>query len=322
MIKKLTGLAFAVVAATVLTGCAYTNPERALFLETHEFRPELSRASNILESFMYYNVKDNPIDQEVQGDLKIAEDGSVTLEGLGMAASLYDAARIGGPLPGTSSGWGAFGVGMGLSIAKSLFSRGNPLAHSTLLGYLPVEEAPDYTEARAVFTEKVAKGVIATFNELYPNAKTNVLTSNDRVSLYFDNYVEIDDEKLGCEFWNEEVEKKKTYCAVRIRMFKRHISDSYLIKANPAISKEGNQVWAFTGDAGQILFYGGEKQNINWTTFAMALAKHLPEYAYAFIPVLENSDGKSPMFVIEKDRVNFFIKPKAATEEAAQETKK
>lgn len=317
MIKKLTSLACALIGVATLSGCAYTNPERAAFIETHEFRPEMSRASNLLETFMYYNVKDNPIDQEVQGDIKLTEDGSVTLQGLGWAAGLHNAATMGGPLPGISSGWGAIGVGMGLSIVQNLFSRGNPLARPALLGYLPLEEAPDYTEARAVFTEKVAKAVIATFNELYPDAKTNVLKSKDRVSLFFDNYVEIEDEKLGCQFWNEEVEEAKTYCAVRVRMFKRHISDSYLIKANPAISDEGNQVWAFTGDAGQILFYGGEKQKINWAVFAMALSKHLPKYAYAYINAMETPDGKSPMLVVEKDRVNFFVKPKAQMQAAS-----
>lgn len=314
MIKKLTCLACALIGVTTLSGCAYTNPEGQMKLETQDFQPELSRASNLLQYFRYYNVNANPLDQEVEGDPKIAKDGSVVLEGLGWAAGLHNVGTMSGPLPGISNGWGAIGIGLGLSITKSLFTRANPLTHTALLGYLPLEEAADFTEARAVFNDKIAQAAIETFKELYPDAKINVNKSEDRVSLVYDNYVEIEDEKLGCKFWNEEVDKTGDYCAVRVRAFKRHMSEHFVITANPVISNEGNKVWVFTSDMGWIGFAGGKKQGINWTNFMFALSKHLPKYAYIFMPTLDNPNGKNPMFVIEKDRVNFFIKPKVDTQ--------
>ena len=72
--------------------------------------------------------------------------------------------------------------------------------------------------------------------------------------------------------------------------------------------------YSFTaeGNVNYVGFYGLDKQ-LPWVETMMKGAHHLPEYTFMYLTSNSKINGRTtPPMIIEKDRVNFFVKPKEA----------
>lgn len=54
----------------------------------------------------------------------------------------------------------------------------------------------------------------------------------------------------------------------------------------------------------------GQKNAVNWTNVLSASVRYLPENMIIFAGIRKIEDGKkTPPMVLEKDRINFFVRP-------------
>lgn len=312
MLKKLALAACAVAMVIGTTGCAVQS-SRALTHSSEPYNNEWSRAKNLTEVFGYIHEEDR---DAPEGSV-VSDDGSIVMDTAAWAGLLHNASTMGGPLPGVS-GWGSVGVGLGLSILQSAFTPGRRDAKIGFFGYVPAEKAPDFTEARAVFLDQLFESTKATVKELYPEAAMS-WNYSDRKGLQYWYQIWIQDEKLGCKA-GKNAKDKSDWCMVGMIARRKHEVDGWLLPSNPMAGPVLDKAWVLQNYSGEMSFVGGEKQNMDWAKFMVALSKHLQPYTYIYVKAMKGPSGVNPPFVVEKDRVNFFIKTEAA--KAAEATAK
>ncbi len=302
MFKKFSAIACAVAVAATLAGCASVLPPD----DDSELKYDhsLSRAKNLVFWRAFKSIKDVEAPEGVEFD----SDGSVLLHTAGWTANLYSAS--GSFLPGTSNLGSAFGIGLGLSLVADAFKQPPLTARNVSFGYVPLEQATSSFEARKLYLERLAKVLEDSAKKMYPNAqvkqdfyhiKESMLTAD-----VFTGGIEIIDEKLGCHPFSEDIDKEET-CSIWVS---HRLPSVPTTGTNPALGPS-IQAWRIT--LGTIESQGGKKQGIDWAKLLVSCTDSLPAYTMIYVTSQEAPDGtRNPPMVLEKGRVNFFVKPKAA----------
>ena len=293
MNKKLP-LVAALLGAIFLTGCS-TVPE-----SQWQYNDRYSRAHNIATTFQYHEgISDTDAPEGYEGD------GSFLLEGASFAASLDAASKINGFLPGIS-GWGAVGFGLLGGVINAVGESVQPQNNLGFVGYLPAAKAKDEVEARKIFVQETAANLGKSAQELYPNTKVQfVLDFNwEKSFLVRETYgitYEVIEPKWGCE-------EGHNFCWFRLiaqdvqkldgihQMFEKADQPHYKLTPNKA--------------GAMIKVSDRLAEHIDVAKWLANTSKYLPEKMFIYVPPMKNADKKdSPRMVIEKDRVDLFIKP-------------
>lgn len=296
-------------AVLLLGGCAankQVSPEAALkHTPEFQYQSHLSRATNLATEF---SVRAAP-DQKLPEGVEYSGDGSLLLEGAAIA-SLRHTFVGNGFLSGTAD----FNLFAGFWLLESLLLPSNDPTPDSLVGYVRAEEAQDSEAAVNAF---VAKAVPAIAESL----KKQEQFKDFQISYHFekkwtgknDAGIEVVNEALGCKPWKDTT-LGIGQCGIEIHNFgiwslKPQIS-------TPRFTDPQIHVWYIQGKDVRLNFYDSAKK-IDWAKAMMATAPDLPEYVYAYITTRKGPPperAKNPPFFVEKDRVNFFIKPTQAEE--------
>lgn len=300
MTTKILALAAAVTAAVTLSGCS-TLPDGE-----RTYNDKISRAYNIASNFDYEELSDSTAPKGYEGD------GSFLLEGASFAASLNSASNINGFLPGIS-GWGAVGLGLLGGAITAAGEQAQPQNNTGYVGYLDATQAKDEIEARKKMTQQIGKVLAKSAQDLLPNAKITYrgdfawkesLLLHDTYGLVYD----VVDPKIGCMYSKNLGAKGDNSCA-------------FVLTAQPV--KKVDRIHPMFGNADRphyklVHHKFGKMINIDkrlsdrmdvikWFTNA---SKYMPEKMFIYVPQMENLEKKEmPRMVIEKDRVDLFIKP-------------
>ena len=300
MNKKLP-LVAALLGAMVLTGCS-TVPE-----SQWQYNDRYSRAHNIATTFQYHEgISDTDAPEGYQGD------GSFLLEGASFAASLDAASKINGFLPGIS-GWGAVGFGLLGGVINAAGESVQPQNNTGFFGYLPVEKAKDEAEARKLMTQEMGKILAKSVKDFLPNAEISYegdfgwkksFLLNDSYGLLYN----VIDPKIGCMKWDDNAKKNDKVCSITLLTEKVEKVDGIHPMFNNADRTYYKLVHNKTGEMIDVNDRLAERMDVaKWLANA---SKYLPEKMFIYVPPMKNADKKdSPRMVIEKDRVDLFIKP-------------
>lgn len=289
-------------SSTMLTGCA------SLLQDSATYDPEVSRAGNIGKIFEI-----EIDDQEVAQGIELGNDSSVMLDSLVWSGSLQTAGRVGG-LPGTTSFGKSLGIGFGLALLEDSFKSTPGEKYNSIFGYVREEDVPvvdgikaRYLVARKIFVDRAVNSMKAIIQEAYPNArvvdKTFDYAFNRKV-----HTVTFSDDKLGCKNSNESDDDNE-WCGVYINSYSAWVTPNLTSKV---LGEPQFSAYSFTaeGNVNYVGFYGLDKQ-LPWVETMMKGAHHLPEYTFMYLTSNSKINGRTtPPMIIEKDRVNFFVKPK------------
>ena len=298
----------AFAAALLLGGCAtnkQVSPEAALkHTPEFQYQSHLSRATNLATEF---SVRAAP-DQKLPEGVEYSGDGSLLLEGAAIA-SLRHTFVGNGFLSGTAD----FNLFAGFWLLESLLLPSNDPTPDSLVGYVRAEEAQDSEAAVNAFVAKVVPVIAESLKkqEQFKNYQISYhiddqWTGNDDAS------IEVVNEELGCKPWKDTT-LTVGKCGIRIYNFGIRARKPEI--STPRFTDPQIQVWYIEGDDLKLQFFAGRK--FDWAKAMMATAPDLPEYVYAYITTRRGPPPeftKNPPFIVEKDRVNFFIKPTQAEE--------
>lgn len=288
-------LTVTLLGALVLTGCS-TVPE-----SQWKYEDNISRALNIARTFEYNDdMYDSAAPKGYEGD------GSFLLEGASFAASLNSASNIGGFLPGIS-GWGAVGFGI---LGGAIAAMGNsvqPQNNIGFMGYLPQEKAKDEVDARKIFVKEMGLNLAKSAQDMLPTSKVAfhsdfTWTKSFLINETYGIVYEVIDPKLGCIHeknlcWFRLTAENVTHKDAIPQMFENADRPHYKLVHNE------------TGSMIKVSDRLAEHMDV--VKWLANTSKYLPEKSFIYVPAMKNSEKKDmPRMVIEKDRVDFFIKPK------------
>lgn len=302
MTTKILALAAAVTAAVTLSGCVTTLPDAE-----RSYYDDISRAQNIARNFDYReDMYDSDAPEGYHGD------GSFLLDAAGFAGSLNAASNINGFLPGVS-GWGAVGIGLLGSFGQSMADSVKPQNKTGCFGYLPIEQAKDETEARKKMTKQIGDALLKSTQNLLPNAKVSYLDDFElKEKWWMDNtygvLYDVVDPKIGCMHSDVPGTKGDNSCYF-------YVITQKTTKANgihPMFKNADRSYYKLThnkrGD--MIVINDRLAKQLDPVKIYMNASKYLPENMFIYVPTLKNAEKKeTPRMVIEKDRVDLFIKP-------------
>lgn len=313
MLKKTLLFSAAASAVLVLSGCSTTSSTQKatneVLQQPHEerqYRSTISRANNIALAFGFglFGEGSAPESRNFSGN------GSVVVDSAAWAGNLHSAANS-AFLPGTSSWGAAAGWGIGIGLASALLGGGDMKADSALVGYLPKEVAKDSYEARLKMLEKFSEVLQKSLKAQYPDAEFRIKRDDYDASLYIYE-LEMKSKKLNCKF-SDEASWHDIYNPCSVRM-----SASSMF-GNPGLSAPlfGKQfdAWRFFAQTIKVRFHGGNDldQGIDWAKAMAATAPFMPENLYLYVATIEGPRPKrleNPPFFVEKDKVDFFVRPR------------
>ncbi len=303
----------AVASSTLLlAGCASTDyyEEKQAKLNAAPYDETISRAGNITRPFRYFYFERVPDADAPEG--WDSDDGSVLLNAAGWASGFHAAAGS-GFLPGTSN-WGTgLGIGLGLSLATAILAPTPIEEENAAFGYVPVEQAKTVAEARNLFGDKVIDAVHESLKKKYPNAKFELFDGFMKATRYYtDTYIKfvgIVDPSIGCLPYSEAGKDESKRCGINIGVG---------TPKEPTLSQASllPQIMAYRIERSEFTVIGSKEQGFDWTPILASTSNYLPEHTYIYLaPVMEWKNPftkvcKSPMMVLEKNRINFFVKPK------------
>lgn len=291
------------VGVSFLSGCAYTIKDSERI-----YRDDLSRARNIASLFGYYKVQDAEAPKGYDGNGSFLWDSTV------WAASLDGAANINGFLPGIA-GWGAVGVGLGLGLLQSVLTPPEMHECSSVFGYYPAKQAKSSEEARTKFVEEATNALVKATRRQLPNASVKVVAHQSvpksfMIDPFYYTAIHIVDKKIGC-LNDTEAKVRDDTCLIIVKatnvtgpnQLPKMLSDSSIgYKITPAEHGDSLITWASTA------------QKIDITKLYASTAPYMPKNTFFYVASQKSMKGeKTPPFIVEKDRVNFFIKPNNKT---------
>lgn len=299
---KFSALACTVAAVAILAGCASVRPSADD--STLAYDPSLSRAKNLAFMPGFKPLKDVEAPEGVEFD----SDGSVLLSTAGWTANLFTAS--GSFLPGTSNLGAAFGIGLGISLLGDAFKTPPLTAVNATYGYVPLDQASSIEEARKIYMERLVDVLQEAAKKMYPNAKVEQgfyrIKKTWITSDVLSGGIEIVDEKMGCRPFTDDTDKEDA-CSMA---FVLHLPGVEKTGTHPAF---GPTIQAWRTSIGTFSIYGGKKQGIDWAKLLVSCTDSLPPYTVIYVTSQEAPDGtRNPPMMLEKGRINFFVKPKAA----------
>ncbi|WP_443743201.1 hypothetical protein [Sutterella sp.] len=308
MQKQFILLPLAAAAVLTLSGCVSVNstpenPQAAAKLTPEfQYHKDLSRANNIAIEFGIKRIIDTPAPK----DKLVLSDGSVALDA-GLLWSIRHKMSANGFMSSTAN----WNLAVGVSVAQWLFTPSVEATADSLVGYVRAEEAKDATEAANLFVKRSAEALAEAFRK-QEQFKDYQITINYDESWTGRNdaHIEVVNEELGCKPW-KDVLMNMYGCGVQI-------SNTGLKAFRPQISTPrftNPQIEVFYVQAGEATLHfwnGGAKPKFDWARAMMETAPSLPEYIYAYLYTHEGpapAKYKNPPFIVEKDKVNFFVIP-------------
>lgn len=121
--------------------------------------------------------------------------------------------------------------------------------------------------------------------------------------------VSIIDESIGCFGYKGDNSKRprEEHCTASIAVF----TPKEVITTPPAYF-EGKSEQSYRMPHSDIYTLSGQKNSVDWTKILMASVKYLPEHTVVYVATHKAEGGKkTPPVVLEKDRINFFVRPAA-----------
>lgn len=289
--------------SALLAGCAtsvsYDDGQRV-------YNEKLSRAKNLADPFGYKDLRD----VKAPDGMNITSDGSLLLDTAGWAANFHAAAGS-GFLPGTSNWGSALGWGLGISLLSSAFAPTSITEKDAAFGYVPLSKASTLIEARNLFAKQWTEAMASTLRELYPNAEIETDYADYKktmlVGAFYVGAVSIKDESIGCFGHKGEDAKRprEDHCTASIAVFTQKE-----VLTTPPSYFGGNSEQSYRVASSSIYTTSGQKNAVDWTKIMAASVKYLPEHTVVYVAPHKTVDGKkTPPVVLEKDRINFFVKP-------------
>ncbi len=285
--KKL-ALISALASAVLLAGCASAP-------KTHHnqvaYDPMLSRANNICNVFYLNGQRDQlaPDNVELRGS-NIDAINSWT----GTAAMTADIAN----LAGANALAGLYGAGLVLSLLS-----GPDVPDPCIAGYIPEADASTPNESRKVFIDRFMLSLRDGILAIDPKAK--VTYTDDSVEDWsYDAQLDVVSDVLGCT--TKEAEPYKT-CEIFVATL--IVPDEPLI-GSTILGAEPGRYWIQDRSYLPVHFREGIRNEgkVDWNRVAFAAAKFMPPNTYLSMPVRKIDKNKfAPPFIVEKDRVNFFV---------------
>ena len=289
-------------ASLLLAGCAHKPFNEA----EYSYNPNHSRAWNLctmMNNGYYWDVSDVKAPKEYSG----GADGSIALSSFGWAGGFHSAAGS-GFLPGTTN-WGlGLGIGLGLSLLQSALTPPDPEERNWLVTYLPADKAGTAVEAQKAFLKSWTDAFAKSARAAYPDSDLKIEEvhgQNGKIIkvLYFV------DHNIGCYGWKELKDMKEYGLAKRCQIeFAAYPALGYgTVESVPMLNLQ-KPSWRMR--SAYFSFIGGDDQNIDFLKIITNANKDFPDYSYVYLTTRRNPDGnKNPPMVLEKDKVNFFIRP-------------
>lgn len=307
MSKTIPLLICATVSAA-LAGCAtsvpYNDGQRV-------YNEKISRAKNLADPFGYKDLRD----VKAPEGMNVSSDGALLLDTAGWAANFHAAAGS-GFLPGTSNWGSAIGWGLGISLLSSAFAPTPITEKDAAFGYVPVSKASTALEARNLFAKQWTEAMEATLRDMYPKAKIETDYADYKktmlVGAFYVGAVSITDESIGCFGYKGDDAKRprEDHCTASIAVFTQKE-----VLTTPPSYFEGTSEQSHRLARSDIYTFSGQKNAIDWTKIMAASVKYLPEHTVVYVAPHKTGDGKkSPPMVLEKDRINLFVKPQSTAE--------
>lgn len=291
-------LATVAVASLLLSGCSFA-PKPLRDDSTVGYKDWASRATNLVEPFGL-----SLRDWGKPEDSKLTPDGSFLIHSTGWAGNFYGAAGS-SVLFGTSGVGSSLGLGLGMGLVTSLFSSSPIEADSWAFGYVSAQEAKTPWDAGVIFTEKWTQAIAKSTKELFPNAEIEVeyKTYKDPRPWYV-GAVTIVDESIGCLSYKAS-KKEDDHCTISLSA---EAPREQIIGSLPTL---GPIIQAYRVDRKKIFTNKAKKQGIHWAKVIMGAAPYFPEYMVTYVAPHKKfyDERKNPPLVVEKDRINFFVRP-------------
>lgn len=298
---KFTALACAVAAVATLAGCASVH--RTYDDSDLAYDPTLSRAKNLAFSPVFRDLKD----VEAPEGVKLDDDGSYLLNTAAWTGNMLSAS--GSFLPGTSNFGSALGIGLGISMIGEIFRQPPTASLNATYGYVPLDQATSSEEARKLYMERLVQVLEDSAKKMFPTAKVEKGFYFVKKTWLTDDVltggIEIVDEKMGCRPYGDETAREDT-CSI---WFTHKLPGVPTTGTHPAF---GPSIQAWRTSIGTFDIYGGKKQGIDWAKLLVSCTDSLPPYTVIYVTSQEAPDGtRNPPMILEKGRINFFVKPKA-----------
>ncbi|MDO4937287.1 MAG: hypothetical protein Q4E62_05155 [Sutterellaceae bacterium] len=310
--KNLSICLLSICAAALLSGCAASNRHSGLHHE-REYQNDWSRARNITKMFGFGDIQDQRAPKDF--DVVTASDGSILTDSLAVGTWLWSdaihSAGVTGVLPGTTNWTHATFIGLGFALFDWL-NKGTPHeARLGLFGYYPADKAPDRGEARTLFVENFATVVKKAMQEQFPDSQVFAWPiSGDRQILDYRIVIELKDESLGCAAWTG-TQTDDERCAVVVWGNKKRYRDTAQTPSltNPLFGPSFSAYRFFPESDTGMYTIGGTKQAIDWAAVFFRMAPNMPPYTFSYIKAMKGPKGVNPPALLEKDRINLFIRP-------------
>lgn len=298
---KFSALACTVAAVATLAGCASVRSHDDSDLA---YDPSLSRAKNLAFSPAFSDLKD----VEAPEGVKLDDDGSLLLNTAAWTGNMLTAS--GSFLPGTSNFGSALGIGLGISMIGEIFRQPPTASLNATYGYVPLDQASSIEEARKIYMERLVDVLQEAAKKMYPNAKVEQgfyrIKKTWITSDVLSGGIEIVDEKMGCRPFTDDTDKEDA-CSMA---FALQLPGVEKTGTHPAF---GPTIQAWRTTIGTFSIFGGKKQGIDWAKLLVSCTDSLPPYTVIYVTSQEAPDGtRNPPMMLEKGRINFFVKPKAA----------
>lgn len=304
MIRK-TLLAGAAVLPMLLAGCALP-PLEASPEKPYVYDDSISHARNIANLFR--------LEHRYVADSNVAIEtapyaGITALDTALVASTVALDAHIGSHipyLPGTSD-WGkATAIGLGVGLAIALLTPSDEGFHN-FVGFVPERLALTPDEARVWIVDTVAGAFEKAARDLYPDAEVQVLEDDSFILSQYGKRVVVLKESFGC--------KDKYDCKARIASQRPE-----LVIENAGDLTPSERSWVFGKLTTQLLIDDkpGPEGRVDWTLVAMRTSVYLPEHIY--VEISRHAGSRTPHFIAEKGRVNYYVLPSVQPTKPAAET--
>lgn len=300
--RKTLLLSVVALASTFVAGCASVS---SVDDGARVYNDKMSRAKNLVAPWGITSVRD----VKAPEDAPLADDGSLLFDAAGWASSFHAAAGS-GFLPGTGNWGSALGLGLGVSLLSSALGPATVIERTFAMGYVPQTSAPTFGEARLVFGKAWSQAMESTLKDLFPKATIKVENADYKDVMLIDGLhveaVTVVDESMGC-FDYDVKRPREDHCTISLNMRKA----KEVVTVPPAYFGERSvKELSYRIPGAEIDTLSGQKNAVNWTNVLSASVKYLPENMIIFAGIRKNEDGKkTPPMVLEKDRINFFVRP-------------